>query len=79
MDDNLLIKKYLQQCKADGVNQRTQKNVKNCLSLFFKWKGKRTISKSTILDYLDYLDEHEFIKAGKKRSLILQNTSTDQF
>src|SRR5674476_622769 len=61
MDSDSFITDYLRECK--GKTEKTKKNIRSCLGLFFNWVEKREvedreISRKAILDYLEYLDKY---------------------
>ena len=64
----------MRECR--GKTEKTKKNIRSCLGLFFNWVEKREvedreISRKAILDYLEYLDKYKFYtnkaKTGKAR------------
>ena len=73
MDSDSFITDYLRECR--GKTEKTKKNIRSCLGLFFNWVEKEgkdeEISRKVILDYLDYLDKYKFFtnkaKTGKPR------------
>ena len=55
-------KELITECIQERRNKtdKTKLNISSCLDLFFDWLEGKTISKRTILAYLDHLDKHEY-------------------
>jgi hypothetical protein len=68
MSNSKILKDYLRKCQADGLKEVTIETAKFTLTPFIEWCGDRELKEFTpddIYDYLDFINVHTYMKAGK--------------
>ena len=66
-EDLKIIKKYMRGRKHEGISERTMCTNYQVFLFFSQWCTKpiKELDEDDIYDFLDYLDDHTYIRAGK--------------